>query len=214
MAIATVRFAARASIAPSGEPVRVLEHPEAVVNHLPLKRITGSNVLNGSTGNDTAAYGYPGAAASILSAISLAVLGKRELNRSAAPVNGPSQWVWGRHAPFKNGLSLKYTVLGYAIHHAVSVFWAMFHEKLQERFKAKNCTAVIAPASAATATAYVVDFHVAPKRLSPGFQHGLTKRAMFIVYGSFAMGLAGVALLRRTDKSLEDLGEALQNQSI
>jgi hypothetical protein len=146
-----------------------------------------------------------GATASILSAISLAVLGKSELNRSAAPVNGPSQWAWGRHAPFKNGLSLKYTVLGYAIHHATSGFWAMFHEKLQERFKAKKCTAVIAPAIAVTAATYVVDFHVAPKRLSPGFEQRLSTRALFIVYGSFALGLAGTALLRRTDKSLEDL---------
>jgi hypothetical protein len=138
----------------------------------------------------------PGATASILSAISLAVLGKSELNKSAAPVNGPSQWVWGRHAPFKNGLSLKYTVLGYAIHHAASVFWAILHEKLQERFKAKNWAAVITPALAATAAAYVVDFHVAPKRFSPGFERRLSKRALFIVYGSFALGLAGAALLR------------------
>ncbi|PTR17212.1 hypothetical protein C8R31_101371 [Nitrosospira sp. Nsp2] len=131
----------------------------------------------------------------------LRFLGKSELNRSAAPVNGPSQWVWGRHAPFKNSFSLKYTVLGYAIHHAASVFWAILHEKLQEGFKAKNCTAVIAPALAATAAAYVVDFYVAPKRLSPGFEHRLSKRALFIVYGSFALGLAGVAFLRLPDKS-------------
>lgn len=137
-----------------------------------------------------------GAAASILSAVSLAVLGKSELNRSAAPVNGPSQWVWGRHAPFKNRLSLKYTLLGYVIHHAASVFWATLHEKLQERFKAKNWAAVIAPAVAATAAAYVVDFHVAPKRFSPGFERRLSKKALFIVYGSFALGLAGTALLR------------------
>ena len=142
----------------------------------------------------------PGAAASILSAISLAVLGKSELNRSAAPVNGPSQWVWGRHAPFKNRFSLKYIVLGYAIHHAASVFWAMLHEKLQERFKAKDCAAVIAPALAATAAAYVVDFYVAPKRLSPGFERRLSKRDLFIVYGSFALALAGVTLIRRADK--------------
>jgi hypothetical protein len=138
----------------------------------------------------------PGAAASILSAISLTALGKSELNRSSAPVNGPSQWVWGRHAPFKNRFSLKYTVLGYAIHHAASVFWATLHEKLQERFKAKNWAAVIAPAVAATGAAYVVDFHVAPKRFSPGFERRLSKRALFIVYGSFALGLAGAALLR------------------
>ena len=31
--------------------------------------------------------------ASVLSTISLALLGKSELGRAAAPVNGPSQWI-------------------------------------------------------------------------------------------------------------------------
>jgi hypothetical protein len=87
--------------------------------HTKRNRIEVTNMISGRILRKAL---VPGAAASILSAISLAILGKSELNRSAAPVNGPSQWVWGRHAPFENGLSLKYTMLGYAIHHATSVF--------------------------------------------------------------------------------------------
>jgi len=63
-----------------------------------------------------------GTVASIVSTISLAILGKAELDKSAAPVNGPSQWIWGRHAPYQNRFSLRYTVVGYAIHHVASIF--------------------------------------------------------------------------------------------
>lgn len=137
-----------------------------------------------------------GTVASIVSTISLAVCGKAELNKSAAPVNGPSQWVWGRHAPYENRFSLQYTVVGYAIHHAASIFWATLHEKLRPRLKpGGNAAAAIAPAIATAAAAYVVDFHVAPKRLTPGFEHRLSKRSLLMVYGTFALGLATLALM-------------------
>lgn len=35
-----------------------------------------------------------GTVASVVSTVSLAVFGKAELDKSAAPLNGPSQWVW------------------------------------------------------------------------------------------------------------------------
>jgi hypothetical protein len=44
----------------------------------------------------------------------------------------------GEGMPFKKGLSLKYTDLGYAIHHAPSVFWAMFHESIRNGSRQKN----------------------------------------------------------------------------
>ena len=139
-----------------------------------------------------------GTVASIVSTISLAFFGKTELNKSAAPVNGPSQWIWGKHAPYQNRFSLQYTVVGYAIHHAASVFWAILHEKLRQRMTpANNTVATIAPALVTTAAAYVVDFHVIPKRLTPGFEHRLSKRSLLIVYGTFALGLATAALVDR-----------------
>jgi hypothetical protein len=139
-----------------------------------------------------------GAVASVLSTISLAILGRSELDRTAAPVNGPSQWIWGRHAPFNNRFSWQYTVVGYAIHHIASVFWAILHEKHQEQWdSAGSSRALILPAVVSTAAAYVVDYYVVPKRLSPGFEQRLSKGALIIVYGTFALGLAGGALINR-----------------
>jgi len=139
-----------------------------------------------------------GSAASIASTICLSLLGKAELNRLAAPVNGPSQWIWGRYAPYENRFSLRYTIVGYLIHHAASVFWATLYEKLRQRMaRADAAAAVIMPATATTTAAYIVDFHLTPKRLTPGFEHRLSKGALLMVYGSFAIGLAAVALADR-----------------
>jgi len=142
-----------------------------------------------------------GAVASIASTIALSILGKAELGKSAAPVNGPSQWIWGRHAPYQDRFSLRYTIVGYAIHHAASVFWAIWYEKLRQRFPpAKSTAAVLAPAVATTAAAYAVDFHFTPKRLTPGFEHRLSQPSLLIVYGTFALGLAATALIERNQQ--------------
>lgn len=139
-----------------------------------------------------------GAVASVASTISLSILGKVELGKSAAPVNGPSQWIWGRHAPYENRFSLRYTIVGYAIHHAASVFWAIWYEKLRQQLPSPESAAtVLAPAVAATAAAYAVDFHFTPKRLTPGFENRLSKRSLLMVYGTFALGLAAAALADR-----------------
>ena len=139
-----------------------------------------------------------GTVASVASTISLSLRGKAELDKSAAPVNGPSQWIWGRHAPYQNRFSLRYTIVGYLIHHAASVFWAVWYERLRQRLPAaENPAGVVAPAVATAAAAYTVDFHLTPQRLTPGFEHRLSKRSLLTVYGTFALGLAATALIRR-----------------
>ena len=139
-----------------------------------------------------------GTVASVVSTVALSILGKAELDKSAAPVNGPSQWIWGRHAPYQDHFSLRYTLIGYAIHHAASVFWAIWYEKLRQQLPpAESAAAVLAPAVATTVAAYAVDFHFTPKRLTPGFEHRLSQPSLLIVYATFALGLAGTALLAR-----------------
>jgi hypothetical protein len=139
-----------------------------------------------------------GTVASIVSTISLLILGRIELGETAAPVNGPSQWIWGRYAPFENHFSLRYTVAGYVIHHAASVFWAILHERLRQHLsqeiQGKN-KSILATSAAITTAAYVVDFNLTPRRLTPGFEKRLSKRGLFIVYGTFALGLATGALI-------------------
>lgn len=137
-----------------------------------------------------------GSIASLGSALALAALGKKELNHSAAPMNGPSQWIWGRHASYINAFSLHYTVTGYLIHHAASIFWALWHQVLcKKKFCDDQKLRATATALAVTASAYAVDFHLIPKRLTPGFEHRISPRSLILVYGVFALGLAAPALL-------------------
>lgn len=141
---------------------------------------------------------FSGTTASIISAISLSLVGKGELNKFAAPLNGPSQWIWGKHAPYVNRLSLRYTFIGYGIHHAASIFWAIWYEKLRQSLPpAEKTAAILAPAAAITTVAYTVDFHLIPKRLTPGFENRLSKRSLLLVYGAFALGLAVPTILAR-----------------
>ena len=133
-----------------------------------------------------------GGAASLASALVLAARGRRELADVAAPLNGPSQWVWGKHAPYRNGFSVRHTVLGYAIHHLAATFWALFYEKA--RSEGRNPAAL---AAAITATAAFVDYRLTPERLTPGFEKRLSRESLVLVYCAFALGLAAPVLLRR-----------------
>jgi hypothetical protein len=100
------------------------------------------------------------------------------------------------HAPHQDHFSLRYTIVGYGIHHATSVFWALWYEKFRQQLPpVKSATTVLAPAIATAAAAYAVDFHFAPKRLTPGFERRLSQRSLLMVYGAFALGLAATALM-------------------
>src|SRR5687768_14320002 len=68
-----------------------------------------------------------GTIASLTSAAALTLLGWLEERRPAAPNNGPSQWVWGEAEAYEQRPTLRHTAVGYGVHHATSVFWALVH---------------------------------------------------------------------------------------
>jgi hypothetical protein len=131
-----------------------------------------------------------GAVASVASSVALMLAGKRELGDAAAPLNGPSQWVWGKHAPYRSGCSLRHTALGYAIHHLASIFWATFYERARPEKRP------VAAAVLTSAVACFVDYKLTPERFTPGFEKRLSKRALFSAYAAFALGLAAAHVLR------------------
>jgi len=141
-----------------------------------------------------------GSAASLASAAMLAACGKRELDDPYAPLNGPSQWLWGERAACADGFSVRHTVAGYLVHHAMSIFWAVLFEKFRRR--AIPAAAAALPAVATSSGACVVDYCLTPKRLTPGFEKRLSRGSLFLVYAAFAAGLAATAALReRRDSS-------------
>lgn len=132
-----------------------------------------------------------GSAASLLSGAALLVCSRLEGNSPARGINAISHWLWGKPAYAVRRWRLPFSVPGYAIHHASSIFWATLFERwsLRDRADAPP-TQPIARAAAVTTLAYNVDFHLTPSRLTPGFQHVVSKPSLLVIYVAFAAGLA------------------------
>jgi hypothetical protein len=132
-----------------------------------------------------------GSTAALLSGAILAVCGKIENDAAAGPLNGPSQWVWGRRAAHRRRPAWRYTALGYFIHHMVSVGWATVHEKHVARLSHGHGPAARMLAAGVTASiACAIDYKVAKGRVQPGFEKQLSRTSLFFVYAAFAAGLA------------------------
>jgi hypothetical protein len=66
------------------------------------------------------------------------------------------------------------------------IFWAASYEAWRARTPGRP----LAKAGVVAALAYVVDYHIMPRRLSPGFEHRISPPGMVCVYASFALWLA------------------------
>jgi hypothetical protein len=139
-----------------------------------------------------------GTAASLLSTAVLALTGKLERNAPAGPINGPSQWLFGRQAAYRRSASLRHTLTGFLIHHAMATGWAVLHERLFGRHKATQTpTRRLGSAIATAAVANFVDYRLTPRRLQPGFEAQLSKKSLLAVYAAFAVGLTVYELTQR-----------------
>jgi len=131
-----------------------------------------------------------GFTSSLLSTAVMALAGKVERNAPAAPLNGPSQWVFGRSAAYRRSATLRYTLTGFLIHHLMATGWAVVHERMFGRHK-KDQTPIqrLGYAAVTAAAANFIDYRVTPRRLQPGFDAQLSRKSLFAIYAAFAVGL-------------------------
>lgn len=137
-----------------------------------------------------------GTAASTLSLAALSFCGVRDCRSAFAPVNAVSHWIWARRALGEDDGSLRYTLPGYTIHHAASVFWALFYEEGIARVHPARVAHHIGACAAVAAIACFVDLRMTPERLTPGFERRLGNRSLAWVYLAFGAGLAMPAMLK------------------
>lgn len=136
-----------------------------------------------------------GSIASVASTIVLSLRGQHEEGTAYAPTNATSHWLWGQRAIRRNGPSARYTLVGYAIHHASSTLWAVIYEKWLSQQPGRQAPAPpLAGGAAVAALACFVDYQLTPKRLRPGFEQRLSKGSLVLVYGAFglALGIRGL----------------------
>ena len=60
-------------------------------------------------------------------------------------------------------------------------------------------TVALAASAAASAVACFTDYQLTPKRLPPGYEKRLSRPALALVYGTFAVGLAAGAMAIRRE---------------
>ena len=137
-----------------------------------------------------------GTVAGLLSTAVLAISGQRQAGSAVAPINAVSHWLWGDESLHAQEPSLRHTLTGYVTNHLAAIFWAMLYSGAYgHREEAKRLPHAIAGAVATSAVAYVVDYHLVPKRLTPGYEHRISSGALLATYGALAAGLAIGALL-------------------
>jgi hypothetical protein len=146
-----------------------------------------------------------GASASMVSTLVLAAGGLIDEGSAAGPINGPCQWVWGRREARTRRATLKHTLVGYLVHHASSVFWAIGYEFLfgrrRQELRAVPVPLIVLEAAAIAGCAYLCDYGVAPKRMRPGFRKHLGPAAIFASYAAVAVGLAAATCYRQRSSS-------------
>ena len=152
-----------------------------------------------------------GSLASVLSMAGAALASRRQTGSAAAATNAVSHWLWGDESLYRNSTTLTYTGVGYATHHAASVFWGTLHALAAHNRPALQTPKGIALGALATSVvAAVVDYQVVPRRFTPGFEHRLSTGAMVGIYALLAVGLGAGALAMRRQRDTGTASPLLQ----
>ena len=125
----------------------------------------------------------------------VAACGAIDDGNAVAPVNAVSHIAWGDEAAEQDDASLKYTATGATLNAAAIASWAAIYELGFGRAARRgNIKTAIAGGIATAALAYVTDYYIVPKRLTPGFEKRLSSPSMFAVYAALAASLPMASL--------------------
>jgi len=128
--------------------------------------------------------------ASVASAAAAAIASRIENRHAARPINAIAHIHDGGLPPARDRAG-RNTLLGFGIHTAASVWWALVFEYLPRQHR--NA----AGAAAVSGLAYVVDYHVVHRRFRPGFEAHLSPASLLAIYAALAAGFAAAARLER-----------------
>ena len=138
-----------------------------------------------------------GAISSVSTAATAAACGARDSGSAIAAVNAVSHIAWGREASDVRVVDVKHTVPGLLLNTGATIFWAAIYETIfgKAADRGQIGKAVLGGA-AVSALAYVTDYHVVPKRLTPGWEERVSNRSLGVIYVVLALSLPARGLLR------------------
>jgi hypothetical protein len=116
---------------------------------------------------------------------------------AVAPINAISHVVHGSRAARVRTIDSAHTGLGLVINFGASAFWASIYEAAFGRAaESGELAKASAGAAAVAALASVTDYHLVPKRLTPGWEERMPPSSLALVYGALALCLPLRGLVR------------------
>jgi hypothetical protein len=142
-----------------------------------------------------------GTLAGLFSAAALLVTGRRDAGSAVAPMNAESHWLWGDESLREDRPTWRHTLTGFVTHQLSTVFWASLYALVRGgRSRPQTVPEALIGGLATSAAAAAIDYTLMPKRLTPGFEHRLSRGSMVGVFAAIAGGIAlGALLLRERD---------------
>lgn len=127
-----------------------------------------------------------------------ALRGRADSGSAIAPINATSHLIFGPEASAVEVADVKHTLLGVIINAGASVFWAAIHRQLFDRGGDRGGlgTSMLGGAAVA-ALAYLVDYKLIPKRLTPGWEHRVSGRSLSMIFAAMALSLPVRRLIER-----------------
>jgi hypothetical protein len=146
-----------------------------------------------------------GTIASVATAATAAACGARDTGSGIAAVNVISHILWGSDASNVREADMKHTVPGLLLNTGATIFWAAIYEHVfgQAADRGHVAPALLGGAGVA-ALAYVTDYHVVPKRLTPGWEERVSTRSLTVIYAVLALSFPVRGLLHYWNR--KDLG--------
>ncbi|MBS1705837.1 MAG: hypothetical protein JST40_08180 [Armatimonadetes bacterium] len=130
--------------------------------------------------------------------VALILFATFERKAAPQPINAISHIVFGESVLGLKNLSFKHTGIGLILNFAALFGWAILMEIILATTKVSTSDLMgnSIVALVVTVVAFIVDFHVVPKRLTPGFENVISRGALLLVYLVLMLSLAGAAMMR------------------
>ena len=136
--------------------------------------------------------------ASVATTAVVAICGQVEDGNSIAPLNAISHILWGEEAANADNASLDHTLAGVGLNTAAVTSWSAVYElAFGERARRGSLAAAILGGISTACFAYVTDYYIVPKLLTPGFEKRLSPASMFAVYSALAISLPLTSIFER-----------------
>ncbi len=139
-----------------------------------------------------------GSIVSVFTLAAVALRGRADSGSAVAPINATTHVVYGPEAGTIEAPDLGHTLPGLAINAGASVLWAGVYERLFGRMADRgDLGKAVLGGGVVAGLAYLLDYHLLPKRLTPGWEERVSGRSLAMIFAVMAATLPIWSVARR-----------------